>query len=363
MTTETLIEARRIRFRALQTLLRYIERAFLTRHPSVAQRVALALTRLARPGVLRTRETLRRHLNDRVRVSIRAYGDHDPDQYRRLRMGDTWVKQGLVVALGQAGFIVTDCDPDVAIHLHGEETHLPDRAIKVLWVHSHPEKITSSGLARYDHVFCASQTMAARARALGSPATALELATSLQPRSTSIKHEVVFVGNARPGGSRAVIDQMGTPDFGLKIWGGGYVSLPQGSWMGDYLEYADLPELYASSVISLNDHLPSMAESGIVTPRIYDILASGGFCISDANPGINEVFGDAVPQYRTSAELRSLIKHFLAHPDERLKLMAAGQKIALESTWPDRARALMAPITDGPEYESFAGSQSRRRAP
>lgn len=325
------------------TLLRYLEVALLARRPSPAQRLAVAATRLLRPGVLDTRETLRRHFERHVRVSLRAWGDDDPDEYRRLQTGDTWLRHGLLTALGEAGFVVTDVDPDVVIHLHGKDVDLPRRAVKVLWVHSHPETVTDATLARHDHVFCASRALAERWRARGHAASVLPLATGLRPRGARLRHEVVFVGNARVDGTRPILEHLGAPDFELAIWGGGYRERPAGTWRGPCLPYQELPDVYGGAVISLNDHLPSMAEAGIVTPRVYDILASGGFCISDANPGLTEIFGDTVPQYRTPDELRALVRHFLDHPDERRPLMAAGQAIALAATWPDRARALMAP--------------------
>lgn len=331
--------------RRMSSLVRYLEHALLARQPSMAQRSALALTRVLRPGVLETRQTLREHMSS-LRVSVRAYNDDDLDQYRRLTYGDWWLRQGLVVALGQAGYLVTNCDPDVVIHLHGREVPLPRRAVKILWVHDNPDRLTPALLDRYDHVFCASESLATRLRGLGCPAVGLGLATALSPRALPTRHQVVFVGNARPIGTRPVIDALGAATFDLKIWGGRFRDLPAGVWMGEYVEYHDLPEVYGASVISLNDHYPAMIESGIVSPRVYDILGSGGFCISDANPGLTEIFGDAVPQYHTPEELRSLVRYYLANPLARLPLMAKGQAIARLHSWTDRARALMDPVVE-----------------
>lgn len=344
-----------------QPTVRYLERAFLARRPSLLQRVALALTRLVRPGILTTRESLRQYMADRVRVMVRAYGDDDPDEYRRMGNGDWWMKQGLGLALGEAGFIVTECDPDVVIHLHGQEVSLPQRAAKVLWIHDNPDKLTSRFLAQYDRVFCLSERLADRVRSLGrQDATVLGLAAALRPRVVPHKYQVVFVGNARIGGigevsglngTRPVIEELGPPDFfDLKIWGRRFKSLPPSVWMGEFVDYHDLPEVYGGALISLNDHYPAMVQDGIISPRVYDILASGGFCISDANPGLTEVFGDAVPQYRSRDELRSLVRHFLEHPEARLPLMAKGQAIATASTWSDKARTLMASVRSCVEH-------------
>lgn len=326
------------------SLVRYIEHALLARRPSLEQQAALGLTRLLRPGILSTRESLRRHMSENVRVSVRAYNDDDFDQYRRLTYGDWWLRQGLVIAFGQAGWVVTDCDPDVVIHLHGRPVALPERAVKVLWIHDNPDLLTPEFIGRYHLVFCASAALAVRIRSLGFPADFLGLATALSPRPLPLRHQVVFVGNARPSGTRPVIEALGVSTFDLKVWGGRFRGLPDEVWMGGYVDYHDLPEVYGASLISLNDHYPAMVEAGIVSPRVYDILASGGFCISDANPGLTEIFGDAVPQYRSPEELRSLVGHFLANPEARLPHMAKGQAIARAHSWADRARSIMSSV-------------------
>jgi len=79
-----------------------------------------------------------------------------------------------------------------------------------------------------------------------------------------------------------------------------------------------------------------MAREGFVAVRIFDILASGGFCVSDSNSGINEIFGDSVPQYESPEHLRELIDFYINHPDDRLKLMEKGRKVALSHTWQKR---------------------------
>jgi len=89
-----------------------------------------------------------------------------------------------------------------------------------------------------------------------------------------------------------------------------------------------------------------MAREGFLTPRIFDILASGGFCISDKNSGINEIFGDSVPQYESPEHLRELIDFYINHPDERLKLMEKGRKIALSHTWQKRAEQFLKGISE-----------------
>jgi len=105
---------------------------------------------------------------------------------------------------------------------------------------------------------------------------------------------------------------------------------------GRYFDNQKLNELYASSLICINDHHPDMLQEGMVAVKIFDILASGSFAISDRNPGIDDIFGDAVPQYESPQHLRELLDFYIAHPEERLKLMEKGRKIALSHTYEKR---------------------------
>lgn len=324
-------------------LIAAVDRALRHREPSLVQRALLAAVGIFRPGVIATREEERRRFHDGVRVSVRAYNDDDPDEFRRITYGDWWLREGLLTALGESGFIVTNIDPDVVIHLHGRALDLPGRARRILWVHDNPDRLVPGNLNIYERVFSASRLLTERLREQGVPADFLPLATALTPRATAKRFDVSFVGNARPSGHRPVIDHLGD-GFDLKVWGNRFRSLPAGAWMGPYVPYHDLPDVYSASIVSLNDHYEAMIEAGIVSPRVYDILASGGFCISDANPGLTEIFGDAVPQYRSAGELRELVRHFLAHPDDRLARMRVGREIALSSRWSDRSRSLMSSL-------------------
>jgi hypothetical protein len=346
-----------------ERLLRRIENALVSRRPSWLDRLALSLVGGLRPGVLDTRERFRRHFVDGPRVSLLAASDRDPDLYRRLQGGDVWMKHGLSVALGVAGVVVTDLEPDVVIHLFGGEMEAPRAPVRVLWIHSHPETVTPHLVSQYDRVFCVSHSFAARIREWGFDCGVLLLATSLPPVRAALRYDVVFVGNARNDGRRKIVDDVGTPDFSFSVWGGGYRALPPRYHAGDYCEYFRLPELYASSAIALNDHTPTMAEHGLITPRVFDVLASGGFCISDVNSGLSEVFGDAVPQYRTRGELRELIEFFLANPEAREALRRKGQRIALAHSWSARAGELLERLALPIRASAGNGSLNRTEMP
>jgi spore maturation protein CgeB len=54
----------------------------------------------------------------------------------------------------------------------------------------------------------------------------------------------------------------------------------------------DLPKLYSESQINLNAHISEHLEWETINLRIYDILACGGFIISDYFESLENIFGD-----------------------------------------------------------------------
>ncbi len=278
------------------------------------------------------------------RVSIVSNSDSVPNLYRQLRWGDYWVKYELIKELGEISGIVTNEEPDIVIHLFGFPTKMPKNTYKIVWIYSHPDRVNAKLLRQYDKIFCLSYSFIKKINQMGFEAELMIGATAKRPLRREIKYDIVFVGNHRMGVplGRKIVQDVGETPYNFKVWGTGWKSiLPEKYYGGQYIDNQRLDELYASSLIALNDHHEDMAREGFVAIRIFDILASGGFCISDRNSGINEIFGDSVPQYESPEHLRELIDFYINNPDERLKLMEKGRKIALSHTWQKRAEQFL----------------------
>ena len=69
----------------------------------------------------------------------------------------------------------------------------------------------------------------------------------------------------------------------------------------------ELPGVYSSVGVLLNDHWQTMHEWGFVSNRLFDALACETPVISDDLPEIAELFDGAVLTYRDPAELRELV--------------------------------------------------------
>ena len=287
-----------------------------------------------------------------MRVKIQSPSDHEKDDQLRLMWGDYWVKKELEQALTELGLALDDHDPQVVLQLFGAppKKGAPSGVLNLVWLYSHPDWVTPENLSGYQGIFCASRDFTVRLSEMGyGPVEYMPACTAKRPVTLPRAYPVVFLGNARisrPDGRKIVKDILDT-GHPFKAWGNLWDTLlPESCYGGKYWAYDRLEELYASSGITLNDHHLDMAREGFVSNKVFDILASGGFCISSPNKGLDQLFGDAVPQYESVDHLRELLNHYLAHEEERQRLMSRGRRTALGHTYRDRAHRLAAFIRE-----------------
>ena len=158
--------------------------------------------------------------------------------------------------------------------------------------------------------------------------------------------DVLFVGNSR-GILRQIVADAIAADLDLHVFGEGWNGLiPERFVKGSHIPNEELPRWYASAGVVLNDHWPSMSEAGIISNRVFDIIACGGRCISDKNEGLAAVFGASVRTYTTKAELHSVVMELLAQrgrdQDARLRL---ARMVVEEHSFARRAKMIAEKIT------------------
>ncbi len=215
-------------------------------------------------------------------IGIVAYSDFY-DQPARKVWGDYWLKENLIREFSGLGYPIDNKSPNILLHLFGEPlAALPSDTYNILWLHSHPDRTSSDILKKYHKIYCISGPFTEKITDMGFDADFLMLPTNMTPVDRDKKYDIVFVGNTRRNKTRKVIhDLMGSP-YHIKIWGWGWKGLIPDEWYGgEYYENALLNELYASSKVVLNDHHDDMRREGFINPRVLDVLASGGFVISD----------------------------------------------------------------------------------
>jgi hypothetical protein len=136
---------------------------------------------------------------------------------------------------------------------------------------------------------------------------------------------------------------------GLKIFGDAEWSDPAlagpltQAYTGRRLNYTtQLPNLYASAKINLNIfHVQCVAAPN---PRVYDVLACGGFLLTSANQGLTDEFeaGRELVVFHDRQELREQVEYYLSHPQEREEIARRGQaKVLAKYGYQDRMQTLL----------------------
>jgi O-antigen biosynthesis protein len=269
---------------------------------------------------------------------------------------------------------------DVAIHLHGLSDHRPRPSqLNVLWIVSHPDRITPQVCERYDLVSVASETFASElAGRVRVPVMTLEQATDPErfvPDPTGPTHDILFVANTR-GVRRRIVDDLMPTVHEFAVYGQGWKAelIDPVHVRGDHVPNEVLNRYYSSARIVLNDHWPDMRSHGFLSNRLYDALACGAFVISDDVVGMDQAFEGAVVTYSDRDDLRRLIDQYLSNPEARRAMGERGRAIVLERhTFGHRADRLLAAIAAmeqprpmrierWPEIEAWLDRRRRRSA-
>lgn len=272
--------------------------------------------------------------------------------------GDTHFARGLADALRQLGqeVVIDAYDArarptayldDVVVALRGPEQFSPQPgALSILWIISHPDQITAEEITGFDIVYAGSHEWARSASArLGRPIEFLPQCTDarrFRPYTGSRTQDVVFVGTARGIPRPSVLEPIaaGVP---VRVYGPDWRGwIPAGLIVATGIANSELPALYGSAAVVLNDHWPAMREAGFISNRLYDVVAAGGRAVSDHVDGISETFGGAVRTYRTVDELVTLLTGDLddLFPSDR-ELLSISDRIRAEHSFDARARTLL----------------------
>lgn len=120
--------------------------------------------------------------------------------------------------------------------------------------------------------------------------------------------------------------------------------LPRGAWkLSSPLNYyRDLPGFYPQSTLNFN--ATSLQMKGAVNQRVFDVPACGGFLLTDWREQMNGLFEPGVETacYNGVEEIDGLVRFFLDHPGERLKIAAAARgRVLAEHDYTHRMKNML----------------------
>lgn len=108
-----------------------------------------------------------------------------------------------------------------------------------------------------------------------------------------------------------------------------------------FINYINIPKLYASTKIVIDDANSATKAYGSVNSRVYDALACGTLVLTNGKLGASEIFGEDLPVFETETQLNHLLNHFLEDDEDRIDLVEKLQKFVVENhTYFNRAQQL-----------------------
>jgi len=115
----------------------------------------------------------------------------------------------------------------------------------------------------------------------------------------------------------------------VKVWGDeGWQEIAEDGivYMGCAGHHKEINKIYSAAKI--NVEVNRIYQPEIVTMRVFDVMACGGFLIAEHAAGMEELFdvGREIVTYRTLDELLDKIAYYLNHPKEAKAIAASGKR-------------------------------------
>ena len=142
----------------------------------------------------------------------------------------------------------------------------------------------------------------------------------------------------------------GLGQFNIQVWGDtGWKNAEVGgaTYRGMAGHYREINRIYNGTRINLD--IGRIYQSEIVTMRVFDVLACGGFLLAEHNTDLEELFdiGSELETWRTPEELASKIQYYLANPEECDSIALRGrERVCRDHTIQHRVRHMLAGLSD-----------------
>ncbi|MBE9040712.1 glycosyltransferase, partial [Oscillatoriales cyanobacterium LEGE 11467] len=236
---------------------------------------------------------------------------------------------------------------EVAIVLRGRHGYKPQpNCINLLWLISHPDRVSLAELNRFDTIFVASEPYTQKLTAqLQVPVSCLHQCTDpavFYPETGDTQHDVLFVGNSR-NVFRPIVRDALAGGIDVAVYGSRWEQfIPKSVIKGEYIPNDRLHQAYSNCQILLNDSWETMRDEGFLSNRLFDASACETFVISDRVAGLSEVFGEAIETHTTAEELHQKVNYYLKNISEQRKKARQAKEIVLANhTFDRRAKSIL----------------------
>ena len=223
--------------------------------------------------------------------------------------------------------------------------------LKVAWLRNWFERWPEQpDFDQFDLFLCSSIKSAQWLRQMhGKPAWVFPLATNPErfrgvtpdPRFRS---DYCFTGSnwQWPREITDAVQPQNLEDFRFRIFGHAWEDHPtMSAYAAGFIPYSELPRVYASTRVVVDDANHVTKGWGSVNSRVFDALAAGALVITNGEIGAAEVFDHELPTYRSTDELHALLRRYLEDENAFCELVHRLQRRVLAGhTYRHRARTL-----------------------
>jgi len=144
--------------------------------------------------------------------------------------------------------------------------------------------------------------------------------------------EIAFVGTIKFSRAEVLKSVRG---LGLGVWGNWLEKLPEleGCYRRKNVFGEEAVKIYnaAKVVLDIHERYGLGEELFNVTPRVFEVTASGALLLVNENPSLEGLYkpGEELVCYKDAADLREKVKYYLAHPAQRQAIAEKGRLRAL----------------------------------
>ncbi|RWR05827.1 glycosyltransferase family protein [Paenirhodobacter populi] len=212
--------------------------------------------------------------------------------------------------------------------------------VTVLWMRNWFERwINLAEMNQFDAIWASSQMAAdAFTTKFSRPIEVVRIASATDRMQGGIEtqelaSDVCFTGSyfGSPRQISKALDPIAIEPWKVAIFGHGWEAFaPFAPYLRGPKGYSEMPDIYASTKIVIDDANITTLEWGSVNSRVFDALAAGALVITNSRTASDDGFDGLLPVYTDRDDLTAKIRYFLQNPKERNALVAQLQALVRE---------------------------------
>jgi len=265
------------------------------------------------------------------------------DYFTAMELGDELVKQFgwevFYISKGEDWYDMNMLDAIVVMRDDYDIQKLKNAKpslVKIAWARNWFDRWCSRKWAKdYDCFWCScEQGLEYIATHMSQPVTLLRIASNIErfisaESDQNFQSDYCFTGSF--WGHDRDISQFLHPDripFKFGLYGHNWEKFEQfrDSYRGA-LPYNELPKVYASTKIVIDDANHATKKWGSINSRVFDAIAAGALVVTNGKLGSEEVFEGLLPTYDSPESLEQVLREFLTDEPKRLERVASLQEI------------------------------------